>query len=361
MAERPSKPGHPVMSFGEHLEDLRRRVMFAVIGLAPIAVLCMAFGDKVIWLLIRPLEAALLANNQAPNLQTLSPLEAFAAYFKIAMVLTVILGIPWILYQLWLFVAPGLYETERRFVKFLLPFSAVLTLLGTAFLYAVVLPVTLSWLIHFGSGLVPAMAPGVATEQPATALANIPIRTEDPPNPKEGDAWVIAPLKQLRIAQGDGALLTVPLVSGGLISQQYRLSEYIDLIFLLGLIFALGFQTPIVVMLLSWVGIVDPVSLGRQRKYVFFGLMVGAAVLTPMGDPLSLSLVQVPLYLLFELGLVLAKWVPPSRVSRGLLSRSPRQEGSSPSAPAPPGAAMTLPPPEGAVPRRTDGEYGDES
>lgn len=316
---KPPRTPHAVMSFGDHLEDLRRRVLFGVLGLIPIAVGCLALGDRVIWLLIAPLEKALLSNNQAPNLQTLSPLEAFAAYFKIAMVLTIIIGVPWLLYQLWLFVAPGLYATERRFVKFLLPFSALLTLAGAAFLYAVVLPVTLSWLINFGAGLVPSIKPEVSAESPAAGLASIPVLEADPPAPKAGDAWVVAPLKQLRIAQSDGTVLSTALVSGGLISQQYRLSEYIDLIFLLGIIFALGFQTPIVVMLLSWIGIVRPEDLAKKRKYVFFALMVGSAVLTPMGDPLSLALVQIPLYLLFELGLVLARFVPASRVAKGLL------------------------------------------
>ena len=330
------------MSFGDHLEELRKRVIYALLGLMPIAVVSLALGDKVIWLLIAPLEQALLANNQAPNLQTLSPLEAFAAYFKIAMVATLILGVPWVLYQIWLFVAPGLYETERRFVKFLLPFSALLTIAGTVFLYLVVLPVTLSWLICFGAGLVPGMQPVASDQPPPSVLGTIPVLTQDPPDPKSGDAWVIGPLKQLRIAQGDGTTLTVALTSGGLISQQYRLSEYIDLIFLLGIIFAVGFQTPIVVMLLSWIGIVDPASLAKKRKYVFFALMVGAAVLTPMGDPLSLALVQVPLYLLFELGLVLARWAPASRVSRGLVRRTPKES------------------PAGAPARRTDADLGDD-
>lgn len=314
------------MSFGDHLEELRRRLIWGLAGLAPILLVCLLFGQSIMRFLIAPLERQLLRAGQAPTLQALSPVETFGAYIKVSMVATVLLGVPWALWQLWLFVRPGLYETERRFARFLLPLSVVLTFAATSFLYLVMLPVALFFLITFGAGVAPENPP-VAPLGEGIVLPTTPVLSADPEDPAVGATWVLGPMHQLRIHVGGGRVYSAPLTSGGLIAQQYRVKEYVDLVFMLGLVFAVAFQTPVVVMLLAWAGIVDPADLARKRKHAFFVCAVLGAVLTPTGDPASMALLTGPLYLLFELGLALARFVPAKRVAGGLLRQGPGRDG----------------------------------
>jgi Sec-independent protein secretion pathway component TatC len=110
------------------------------------------------------------------------------------------------------------------------------------------------------------------------------------------------------------------------IAQQYRISEYTKLLFALTLAFVIGFQTPVVVLLLGWAGIIDAGSFKGKRKFVIMGCTIAAAILTPP-DPVSMMIMAVPLYLLFELGVLLLKLLPPERIARGLLAREPANAG----------------------------------
>ncbi len=307
------------MSFGEHLDELRRRLIFALLGVIPIMVVCLAFGQSLLRLVIAPLERALLRANQSPTLQALSPIETFGAYLKVAMVATLVISIPWCLWQLWLFVRPGLYPNEQRFARFLVPLSSALSIIGAAFLYKVLLPLMLYFLILFGVGVAQSNPPTSPLPQGVT-LSSIPILNTDPVDPAPGAAWVLAPRHQLRIHLADGEIVSTNLTSAGLVAQQYRIADYVDLVFLLILVFALTFQTPVVIMLLSWSGLVDHKFLASKRKHVVLITVVAAAIITPTGDPVSLALLAVPLYLLFEFGLILARAVPPRRVAAGVLS-----------------------------------------
>lgn len=317
MAELP----HASMTLGEHLEELRRRVLFGMLGIVPLLALGLIFGDEILRLLLIPVERALLRAGQAPTLQALSPIETFASYIKVGVVVAILLGVPWLVTQLWLFVRPGLYDHERRFARLLVPLSVVLTLASAAFLYFVMLPVMLYFLISFGSSI-GRHAPITAPLPEGVTLPIAPVLTFDPSDPVEGAMWVNGPLRQLRIHVGDDAgTLTAPLIGSGLIAQQYRLREYVDLVFTLGIAFSVAFQAPIVVMLLSWVGIVEPRTLGKYRKHIMLGCIVAAAVLTPTGDPVTLALMTAPLYILFELGLTLSRFVPARRVAQGVFKK----------------------------------------
>ncbi|TVQ63101.1 MAG: preprotein translocase subunit TatC [Phycisphaerales bacterium] len=304
------------MSFGDHLEELRRRLLLSIAGILPVLVVCLVFGQSILRFLTGPVERQLLRSGQAATMQAVSPIETFAAYIKISIVATILIGVPWILWQLWLFVAPGLYAHERRFAYFLIPLSTALTALAGVFLYKVMLPIILFFLITFGAGLSRPDAPVMPLPEGA-ALAHVAILSADPPDPDPGSMWVLEPTRQLRVHVRDGMTLTLPMTSGGLIAQQYRISDYIDLVFTLGIAFAIAFQTPVVVMLLSWVGLVDPRALGRKRRHVILGCTIAAAIITPTGDPVTLALLTIPLYLLFELGLLLAYRVPARAVASG--------------------------------------------
>lgn len=320
-----------IMSFGDHLEDLRKRLFWAVAGPVPVFIACVVFGKYLLEFIVAPLIDALKRAGEAPHLIATSPVEPFAAYMKVAAVVTVLVAMPWILYQIWLFVAPGLYAKERRFIYFLLPLSTVLTSIGLAFLYWVLLPLSLVFLIEFGAGLV---TPNIEKAEPPAGLVvpEIPVLGYDPATPKPGQMWINKSIDQMRIAVGEGAdlkVMSLNLHSGAGVSQEYRLSEYIDLVFLLGLAFAVAFQLPIVLMLLSWTGLVDAKMLTKYRKHCLFASVVLAALL-PTQDPASLILLTAVVYGLYEFGVVLMRFMPASRVATGWWNRQnakPRSDG----------------------------------
>lgn len=313
-------PAAQAMSFGDHLEELRRRLIVAMLGVIPILVVCLVFGKSILIFLLQPLKNQLLRAGQAPTLQALSPVETFGAYVKVSTVAAVLISVPWLLAQLWMFVRPGLYENERRFARLLMPMSVALTAAGAAFLYYAMLPVALFFLISFGAGLAQPNVPSAPLPE-GVSISSLAVLDADPIDAPVGSAWVLRPTNQLRVKVEPATILTTALTPGALIAQQYRVKEYVDLIFVLGLVFALAFQTPIVVLLLSWVGIVEPRELAKRRRHAFALCAVLGAVLTPTGDPASMMLLTLPLYFLFELGLTLARALPASRVAGAAPSR----------------------------------------
>ncbi|MEO1716713.1 MAG: twin-arginine translocase subunit TatC [Planctomycetota bacterium] len=303
-----------VMPLGDHLEELRKRLMLVIFGLVPFFVLALVVGQPVLEFLIRPLQAALRDKGLAASIQNTGPYEAFGSYIKIAIILTILGGSWWVLTQLWLFVRPGLYQTERRFVYILIPLSVVMTGLGVTFMYTVMLPVVLSFFIGFGSSLGATPAETVQVP-PGIVLAEVPVLEGDPPNPSVGQSWINSELKQWRVCteikpDGTPVILTSTLqaASAGL-EQSYRLREYVGLVLMLSLGFAVGFQMPVVVLLLGWAGIVEPKDLTGIRKYMLMGCLVASSILTP-ADPLSMVLLAGPLYVLYELGLILLRLMP---------------------------------------------------
>ena len=310
----PSPPG--VMSFGDHLEDLRRRVLLALIGVVPIFIIAFAFGRPLLALLIAPARAALIAGGQASALLATGPFETFGSVVHIAFVVTVLLGSPWMLYQLWKFIAPGLYEHEKRFVHILIPFSGVLVVVSVVFMYLAILPVVLAFFIGF-SAKIDAPDPGVAPVPEGIVLPQFPVLNRDPQPPEPGTAWVNTELWQLRIAVPDGdgrvAVKSVEIVDGQGIVQQYRISEYIKTLLNLALAFGIAFQTPVVVIMLGWVGILDPRAMSKYRKHAIGACVVLGAVLTP-ADPVSMMLLAVPLYGLYEMGLMILRVLPAEKV-----------------------------------------------
>lgn len=306
------------MSFGDHLEELRRRVAFALLGIIPLFIAAFLLGRPMLAALIEPARDQLLAGGQAPRLLATSPTETFGVVMHLAIVATVLVGAPWILYQLWLFVAPGLHRHERRFVHLLLPMSALLAALGVVFLYFVILPVVLQFFIGFSNQVT--VEPVTVAPAPEGALfPSAPVLPFDPADAAVGDVWINSALNQLRVcveapAGGPPRAMGVELIGPGGITQQYKVADYIKLFLGLALGFGVGFQTPVVVLLLGWVGIVRPADFSRYRKYIFLGCIVAAAVLTP-ADPLSMILLAIPLYGLFELGVLLLRVLPAERIA----------------------------------------------
>lgn len=336
-ATRSRRPHDDVlaMPLGDHIEDLRRRLIVALIGLAPILLLSLIFGREIIDAMLIPLRGALTARGLPPVVQVTGPMETFGAYLRVSIAVAVLVGLPWLLFQAWRFAAPGLYAAERRFVYVLAPMSVGLTLLSVLFLYFVMMPIVLAFFIGFGQTL-GGQDPGRAEPAPAMVFPEIPALPGDPPDPQPGQVWINTRLQELRIAVGRLPAIEVadpeevlqarertpavrilgsPLALTAGLSQQFRVSEYIKLMFQLTLAMAVAFQTPVAVLLLCWTGLIDPHAMGKHRKYAILIAAVLGAVLTP-ADPLSMIALAVPLYALYELGLLIARVLPAEKLAR---------------------------------------------
>lgn len=306
-----------LMSFGEHLEELRKRLLLSLAFPVPVAIVAFFFSDTLLDWLLLPVKDALHRNGLPVQLQVLYPAEAIVMQLKVSIILALVLACPWILYQLWLFVRPGLYHQERRFVYFLLPGSAVLTLLGIALMYFIMLPLMLTVLISVGQSLGRhQIDPRIETVLADGAPLNL-FQDEIPDDAPAGTLWMQWPGMELygvvTDAQGNRQQLWVPR---SLLAQQFQIKPTINFVLLLFLAIVLAFQMPLVMLLLGWVGLVEPWWLRKQRKYAVLILAVISAIITP-ADAVSMLMMLVPLYGLYELGILLMVIAPVSRVAEG--------------------------------------------
>lgn len=305
------------MSLGDHLDELRQRIIYALVGVGLLFFGSLYFGPTVLNWLIRPVQNALKAEGLPSALLATGMFETFFTYLKISTVVSIVLGFPWILWQAWRFVAPGLYRHERRFVTLLLPMSISLSVLSALFLYFFVLPVMLHFFVHFGATVSP-QAVTIAEPPPGVSPLNIPVLDADPAQTRPGDLWFNRDLKELRLTLEEGGKTvtysTQMATSTGIVLQP-RVREWVDTLLSLALAFAAGFQLPVVVLLLGWVGLVTPAFLGMYRRHALFAIAVIAALLTPP-DPISMLIMMAPLYLLYEFAIVVLRLFPAERVGR---------------------------------------------
>ena len=341
MQERDDSALGILMSFGDHLEELRRRILLGIVVPVPVAILLFSFAGQIRSFLCIPLVDALLANGLPGTLQVMSPLETLMIDMKLSLIGAFIVGAPWVLWQAWLFIRPGLYQHERRFVRLLLPGSALLAAAGAALLYWVILPAMLTILV--GMSAPPAT---LATRDPSAtgdaaalvaAIPALPTLSADPANPRAGQMWINTTAHAIHVAvpaggasaAGDSSaaggasaadagvqIMALPLTRPGEISQAFRLSEYLDFVLTMFLCVAIAFQLPVAMLLLSWTGLVRADWLRSKRRFALLGVVLAAAVISP-GDVLSLVMLAVPLYLLFELSLVLMDVATPRAIARG--------------------------------------------
>jgi sec-independent protein translocase protein TatC len=319
------------MSFGDHLEELRKRVLLSLAAPIPLFMVLFLVSDPLLAWLIQPVYAVLEAHDLPGELQVLSPPEFLLTKLKLSFIAAVVITAPWIVFQAWLFVAPGLYKEERRFVYFLLPGSAVLSVAGVALLYYVMLPLMLHVLVLIAKGA--EIDPGDPDLPPAAverlaATDEVSVRAAAPPDPAAWDVWLKVPEMELwmAIADEDGEIVPEIITrGGGRIDQTFRLSALVNftLVLLLGIVIA--FQMPLVIMLLGWVGLADVQWLRARRKYALVLCGIVSAIITP-ADAVSMLLMLVPLYGLYELGILLVILAPARRVAEGTVLR--RAEGT---------------------------------
>jgi sec-independent protein translocase protein TatC len=254
--------GLPMMGLGDHLEELRIRVMRAVIGLVVGVVIVTAFGTHLFHFLCQPFYDAMKATGHVPVLKTWSTGEKMVVYFKVTALFGALVASPYIFYQFWKFVSAGLFAKERRYVHILAPFSAFLFITGAMFFIKVMAPITLQYFINFDIG--------VDYVQTESTLAN-----------------------------------------------------HIDFMVMMSLVFGLGFQLPLVVVGLNKLGIMSVELLNKWRKYIVLLLAIVAGVLTPP-DVVSQIALGVPLYVLFELS-VLFCWLTGKASKKGTDDIAPEQ------------------------------------
>lgn len=318
------------MSFGDHLDELRRCVIRALIGVALALAVTLTWGREILEIIFRPLWKVQFANGLQPNLQVLAPTDAFMAYLKVSALSALILAMPWLFHQLWRFVAAGLYTRERRFVKSLVWSSSGLFMVGVLFLYYIVLPLVLQFFITFNRAfgmadlspsalervLLPDRTAASETDQApdlsrgqAKDPTTLPVRREDPGDAKPGDAWVNAVTRRLMLKTGDG-VWSIPFEPGPTspaMQSQFAVDQYISFVLMLSLAFGIAFETPVAVCFVAWTGLISTATMAGGRRYVILGTVVASAIMTPSADILNQMLLAVPTYVLFEAGLWIAR------------------------------------------------------
>jgi sec-independent protein translocase protein TatC len=239
MAEEPKKENLAEGTLISHLLELRNRLMRALIAVVILLVPCIYYQNRIFTFVSQPIRDKLPKGVQMIAIGVMSP---FTVPLQLALFLSIFLAMPYILYQVWAFVAPGLYKHEKRFAIPLLVSSVVLFYLGIGFAYEVVFPHVFSYF---------------ASAAPA------------------GVQW------------------------------QADIASYLSFAMQIFFAFGLAFEVPIAVVLLVLTGIVKIEKLKEHRGYVLVGVFIVSAMVTPP-DAISQCVMAVPMYLLYEGGLIMA-------------------------------------------------------
>jgi len=230
------------MSFMEHLEELRLRLLLSLAGVGVAFVLCLIFANQ-LWLIVSaPAVDALKRIGADPNLAQITPMDAFTTiWVKVPMLTALFVGSPWVLYQVWAFIAPGLYKRERHWAGPFVICTAGLFILGGLFAYFVAFRFGLEFLLSIGRDI----------------------------NVK-------------------------PVVS---------LTDYFDLFVNVPLGIGLVFELPVLLFFLTLLRIVNPSFLLRNTRYAILLIVVLAAIITPTPDVFNLMIFSVPMCLLYFVGI----------------------------------------------------------
>jgi sec-independent protein translocase protein TatC len=237
------------MSLLEHLEELRRRLIYAVVSVVVGFGLAWNYADDIYRLMERPIVEALRANNLPEKLVYTNPTEPFNIYLKIGLIAGIFIASPAVLYQVWMFISPGLYRNEKRYVLPFLFFTVALFLAGGYFGYRIVYPAALTFLIDYGKDFTPMITIG----------------------------------------------------------------EYTDLFLVVILGLGVVFELPTVIFFLALMGVVDARFLWKNIRYAVLLMYIIAAILTPTTDILNMSIFAGPMIALYLLSIGIAWLVHPKR------------------------------------------------
>jgi len=307
-AKKKHDPEDYRMTIGEHLEELRKRLFLGVAGFLVAFIVSMIFGEHVLLFLCKPLFIALARNGFSTHIHIFEASETFMTYIKAAMISAGTAAGPWMLYQLWLFIASGLYPAERKYVTKYLPLSIALFVIGVVFLYVYVLPLMLQFFIGFDIGKLPDLGPILrVTPNGTTQPMTIPILPSDPSTPLPGQLWIDAITGMLKICIAPNTIRVLDFGSPNAITPTITLASYFDMVIGMLLAFGLAFQLPLVVLALVRIGIVEIATFRKMRRIVYFALTIIAAVIVPDVVTGMIALL-LPLVLLYEFGILLAVW-----------------------------------------------------
>ena len=227
-----------------HLIELRSRLLRAIVGLLALLLVLLPFANKLYAWLAQPLLQKLPAGSHLIATEVASP---FFAPLKLAFCVALVVAMPWLLYQLWAFVAPGLYKREKRLALPLLASALALFYAGCAFAYFIVLPSVFAFL--------------------------------------------------QKVTPAGVAMMT-------------DISAYLDFVLVIFLAFGVSFELPVALVILVLLGWVTPAQLSAWRGHAIVGIFFVAAVLTPP-DVVSQLLLALPMMVLYELGILAARLVAP--------------------------------------------------
>jgi sec-independent protein translocase protein TatC len=233
-----------------HLLELRQRLLRAVVAVLIVFVPLAFFANELFTVVAQPLVEKL---PEGTSIIATSVIAPFMTPLKLALIMSVFIAMPYILYQAWAFIAPGLYRNEKRFAMPLFVSSVVLFYVGVAFAYFIVFPLMFGFLT-------------------SSAPDGVRVMTD--------------------------------------------MSNYLDFTMLLFFAFGMAFEVPVATVLLVATGLVKVETLKKHRGYIVLGIFVVAAFLTPP-DAVSQSFMAVPMYLLYEIGIVLAQFLTRDRVATG--------------------------------------------
>lgn len=243
-------PNQPVQeSMITHLVELRDRMIKIVIGVVVVLFCLFPFANEIYAFIAEPLLKHLPEQSSMVAIDVASP---FLTPFKMVMLLSVVITVPWILYQFWGFVAPGLYKHEKRLVMPLLVSSSLLFYLGMVFAYFVVFPLVFGFLT-------------------SAAPEGVSVMTD--------------------------------------------ISRYLDFITKMFIAFGVAFEVPVLTIILVLTGITSVAALSAARSYIIVAAFIVGMLLTPP-DIISQVLLAIPVWLLFELGLLLSKFLVKNKVDK---------------------------------------------
>ena len=237
------------MSFLEHLEELRRRIIYSLLFIVGGFCVCWWFHEQIFALMQTPIVTALAKNGMDTKLVYLNPTDAFNMYLKVAFLAGIFVASPFVLYQVWAFISPGLYRNERRYV---LPFmfsTVGLFLLGGLFAYKMVFPAALQFLIGWSSQFKP--------------------------------------------------MVTI--------------SEYTDLFLTIIAGLGIVFEMPILVFFLALMGILTAGWMWRNLRYSILVIFIIAAIITPTTDIMNMCIFAAPMVALYALSIGIAWFVHPTQ------------------------------------------------
>ena len=244
----PAKIRSGEMSFLEHLEELRRAILKSVLAILVGMVVCFTFADYIINFLLSPTFQENLKTEI--EIQAIRPAGMFTAKVNISLLLGFAFALPYVLYNLWTFVSPGLLDKEKKYVPIVIFFCCVLFLVGAAFAFYVLIPVMVRFFV------------------------------------------------QLHVPD---------------IKPQWDIGFYVGLVNKMVLIMGVVFQMPAVVAFLTWLRILNAGVLKRVWRIAFVVIFIAAAVITPTGDPYTQTLVAIPLVVLYFISMGIAALIGRSR------------------------------------------------